>query len=236
MKKIAVLISGQGSNLQAIIEACQTGFIPGKIVTVISNKIDSFGLERAESAGIPSRVFLRQDFASNLDMDKAIGDYLDDLNVDLIVLAGYMKILTKPFTQRFAGKILNIHPSLLPKYPGKPFTQRFAGKILNIHPSLLPKYPGIHTYQRALENGESEHGTTVHFVNEEIDGGAIVLQAKVPIFPDDTIEEIELRTREQEYNIYPLVIKWFIEDRLKLIENQAYLDGKLLPPNGYAYE
>ena len=212
MKKIAVLISGQGSNLQAIIEACQTGFIRGKIVTVISNKIDSFGLERAESADIPSRVFLRQDFASNLDMDKAIGDYLEDLNVDLIVLAGYMKILTKPFTQRFAGKILNIHPS------------------------LLPKYPGLHTYQRALENGDSEHGTTVHFVNEEIDGGAIVLQAKVPIFPGDTVEEIELRTREQEYNIYPLVIKWFIEDRLKLIENQAYLDGKLLPPNGYAYE
>ena len=181
-------------------------------MTVISNKIDSFGLERAERAGIPSRVFLRQDFASNLDMDKAIGDYLDDLNVDLIVLAGYMKILTKPFTQRFAGKILNIHPS------------------------LLPKYPGLHTYQRALENGDSEHGTTVHFVNEEIDGGAIVLQAKVPIFPGDIAEEIELRTREQEYNIYPLVIKWFIEDRLKLIENQAYLDGKLLPPNGYAYE
>ena len=212
MKKIAVLISGQGSNLQAIIETCQTGFIRGKIVTVISNKIDSFGLERAESADIPSRVFLRQDFSSNLDMDKAIGDYLKDLNVDLIVLAGYMKILTKPFTQRFAGKILNIHPS------------------------LLPKYPGLHTYQRALENGDSEHGTTVHFVNEEIDGGAIVLQAKVPIFPGDTVEEIELRTREQEYNIYPLVIKWFIEDRLKLIENQAYLDGKLLPPNGYAYE
>ena len=212
MKKIAVLISGQGSNLQAIIEACQTGFIPGKIGTVISNKIDSFGLERAKSAAIPNRVFLRQDFTSNLDMDKAIGDYLEDLNVDLIVLAGYMKILTKPFTQRFAGKILNIHPS------------------------LLPKYPGLHTYQRALENGDSEHGTTVHFVNEEIDGGAIVLQAKVPIFPGDTVEEIELRTREQEYNIYPLVIKWFIEDRLKLIENQAYLDGKLLPPNGYAYE
>ena len=212
MKKIAVLISGQGSNLQAIIEACQTDFIPGKIVTVISNKIDSLGLERAESAGIPSQVFLRQDFTSNLDMDKAIGDYLEDLNVDLIVLAGYMKILTKPFTQRFAGKILNIHPS------------------------LLPKYPGLDTYQRALENGDSEHGTTVHFVNEEIDGGAIVLQAKVPIFPGDTVEEIELRTREQEYLIYPLVIKWFVEDRLKLIENQAYLDGKQLPPNGYANE
>ena len=212
MKKIAVLISGQGSNLQAIIEACQTGFILGKVVTVISNKIDSFGLECAESAGIPNRVFLRQDFTSNLDMDKAIGDYLEELNVDLIVLAGYMKILTKPFTQRFTGKILNIHPS------------------------LLPKYPGLHTYQRALENGDSEHGTTVHFVNEEIDGGAIVLQAKVPIFPGDTVEEIELRTREQEYHIYPLVIKWFVEERLKLIENQAYLDGKPLPQNGYANE
>ena len=212
MKKIAVLISGQGSNLQAIIEACQTGFILGKIVTVISNKIDSFGLERAESASIPSRVFLRQDFVSNLDMDKAIGDYLDDINVDLIVLAGYMKILTKPFTQRFAGKILNIHPS------------------------LLPKYPGLHTYQRALENGESEHGTTVHFVNEEIDGGAIVLQAKVPIFPGDTVEEIELRTREQEYNIYPLVIKWFIEERLKLENGIAYLDASPLPISGYAAE
>lgn len=181
-------------------------------MTVISNKIDSFGLVRAKSAGIPSRVFLRQDFTSNLDMDKAIGDYLEDLNVDLIVLAGYMKILTKPFTQRFTGKILNIHPS------------------------LLPKYPGLHTYQRALENDDSEHGTTVHFVNEEIDGGAIVLQAKVPIFSGDTVEEIELRTREQEYLIYPLVIKWFVEDRLKLIENQAYLDGKQLPPNGYANE
>ena len=211
MKKIAVLISGQGSNLQAIIEACQTGF-PGKVVTVISNKIDSFGLERAESAGIPSRVFLRQDFTSNLDMDKAIGDYLDDIHVDLLVLAGYLQILTTPFTQRFAGKILNIHPS------------------------LLPKYPGLDTYQRALENGDSEHGTTVHFVNEKVDSGAIVLQAKVPIFPGDTVEEIELRTREQEYHIYPLVIKWFVEDRLKLIENQAYLDSKPLPQNGYANE
>ena len=181
-------------------------------MTVISNKIDSFGLERAESAGIPSQVFLRQDFTSNLDMDKAIGDYLEDLNVDLIVLAGYMKILTKPFTQRFAGKILNIHPS------------------------LLPKYPGLDTYQRALENGDSEHGTTVHFVNEEIDGGAIVLQAKVPIFPGDTVEEIELRTREQEYNIYPLVIKWFIEDRLKLENGIAYLDASPLPTSGYAAE
>ena len=145
-------------------------------------------------------------------MDDAIGDYLQSLAVDLIVLAGYMKILT-------------------PK-----FTQRFAGKILNIHPSLLPKYAGLNTYQRAIEAGDNEHGTTVHFVNEEVDGGAIVLQAKVPIFPEDSIEEVEARTREQEYQIYPLVIKWFTEGRLELRNKMAYLDGKLLPKQGYAAE
>ncbi len=145
-------------------------------------------------------------------MDDAIGDYLQSLAVDLIVLAGYMKILT-------------------PK-----FIQRFAGKILNIHPSLLPKYAGLNTYQRAVEAGDNEHGTTVHFVNEEVDGGAIVLQAKVPIFPEDSIEEVEARTREQEYQIYPLVIKWFTEGRLELRNQMAYLDGKLLPKQGYAAE
>lgn len=212
MKKIAVLISGQGSNLQTLIDACQTGQIPAKISCVISNKADAYGLIRAQSAGIFSRVFLRADFANNLEMDNAIGDELEKQGVDLIVLAGYMKILTPEFTGRFAGKILNIHPS------------------------LLPKYPGLHTYQRALEAGDTEHGTTVHFVNEEVDGGAIVLQAKVPIFPQDNIEDIEARTREQEYRIYPMVVKWFVEDRLILKNGIAYLDGNPLPAQGYASE
>ncbi|OOF56044.1 phosphoribosylglycinamide formyltransferase [Rodentibacter myodis] len=212
MKKIAVLISGQGSNLQAIIDACETGFIPAKIACVVSNKAEAFGLERAKSAVIPTQVFLRQDFANNAEMDNAIGDYLQSMEVDLIVLAGYMKILTAAFTQRFCSKILNIHPS------------------------LLPKYAGLNTYRRALEAGDTEHGTTVHFVNEEVDGGAIILQAKVPIFPDDNVEEIELRTREQEYRIYPMVIKWFAEDRLCLKDGIAYLDGKPLPKQGYASE
>ncbi|OOF50541.1 phosphoribosylglycinamide formyltransferase [Rodentibacter genomosp. 1] len=212
MKKIAVLISGQGNNLQAIIDACEKGFIPAKIACVISNKNDAFGLERAKSAVIPTGVFLRQNFTNNQEMDSKIGDYLESFDVDLIVLAGYMKILTPNFVQRFNGKIINIHPS------------------------LLPKYPGLNTYQRALEAGDTEHGTTVHFVNEEMDGGAIILQAKVPIFPDDNMEEIELRTREQEYRIYPVVIKWFIEDRLTLKEGIAYLDGKPLPKQGYACE
>ncbi|VEH66094.1 phosphoribosylglycinamide formyltransferase [Rodentibacter pneumotropicus] len=124
---------------------------------MVSNKSDAFGLERAKSAVIPTGVFLRQNFTNNQEMDRKIGDYLESFEVDLIVLAGYMKILTPEFTQRFQGKILNIHPS------------------------LLPKYAGLNTYQRALEAGDTEHGTTVHFVNEEVDGGAIILQAKVPI-------------------------------------------------------
>lgn len=212
MKKIAVLISGQGTNLQTIIDACHSGDIPAKIACVVSNKADAYGLVRAKQAQIPQAVFLRKNFSNNLEMDDAIGDYLQSLAVDLIVLAGYMKILT-------------------PK-----FIQRFAGKILNIHPSLLPKYAGLNTYQRAVEAGDNEHGTTVHFVNEEVDGGAIVLQAKVPIFPEDSIEEVEARTREQEYQIYPLVIKWFTEGRLELRNKMAYLDGKLLPKQGYAAE
>ncbi|OOF68728.1 phosphoribosylglycinamide formyltransferase [Rodentibacter caecimuris] len=210
MKRIAVLISGQGNNLQALINACKTDFIHAKIVTVISDKENAFGLERARNTAVPTKVFLRKHFADNQEMDRNIGDYLQNLDIDLIVLAGYMKILTQEFVQRFEGKIINIHPS------------------------LLPKYPGINTYQRAMESGDKEHGTTIHFVNEEVDGGAVILQAKVPIFPEDTIEDIELRTREQEYKLYPLAVKWFIEERLKLIAGKAYLDNQLLPPQGYA--
>lgn len=212
MKKIVVLISGQGSNLQAIIDACQRGEIKAQISAVISNKAEAYGLIRAKQAQIPTQVFLRQDFAHNLAMDMAIADYIEQQQADLIVLAGYMKILTAAFTQRFQGKILNIHPS------------------------LLPKYPGLNTYQRAIEAGETEHGTSVHFVNEEVDGGAVILQAKVPIFPEDSPQEVELRVKNQELRIYPLVVQWFVSGRLQLIDQQAYLDQQLLPPQGYALE
>lgn len=212
MKKIVVLISGHGMNLQALIDACKSSYINAEIVGVFSNQSDAFGLQRAKSAGIFHRTFLRSDYVNNLDMDRHIGDEIDNLGADLIVLAGYMKILSAEFTHRFAGKILNIHPS------------------------LLPKYSGLHTYQRAMEAGETEHGITIHFVNEEVDGGAIVLQAKVPIFPEDNITDIEDRVKEQEIRFYPLVIKWFVEGRLKLIDNHAYLDGNRLPPQGYAID
>ena len=212
MKKIVVLISGHGMNLQAMIDACKSSYINAEIVGVFSNQSDAFGLQRAKSAGIFHRTFLRSDYANNLDMDRHIADEIDNLGADLIVLAGYMKILSAEFTHRFAGKILNIHPS------------------------LLPKYSGLHTYQRAIEAGETEHGMTIHFVNEKVDGGAIVLQAKVPIFPEDNITDIEDRVKEQEIRFYPLVIKWFVEGRLKLIDNHAYLDGNRLPPQGYAID
>ena len=212
MKKIVVLISGHGMNLQAMIDACKSSYINAKIVGVFSNQSDAFGLQRAKSAGIFHRTFLRSDYADNLAMDRHIADEIDNLGADLIVLAGYMKILSPEFTQHFAGKILNIHPS------------------------LLPKYSGLHTYQRAMEAGETEHGMTIHFVNEKIDGGAIVLQAKVPIFPEDKITDIEDRVKEQEIRFYPLVIKWFVEGRLRLIDNHAYLDGNHLPPQGYAID
>ncbi|MGR6982145.1 phosphoribosylglycinamide formyltransferase [Testudinibacter sp. P27/CKL/0425] len=210
MIRIAVLISGDGSNLQALIDACANGKINGKIVTVVSNKAEAYGLQRAQQAGIENRTFLRKAYADNQSMDLAIADYLQQQQVDLVVLAGYMKILTAEFIRCFPAKILNIHPS------------------------LLPKYPGLDTYRRAMEAGDQEHGTTVHFVNEIVDGGAIVLQAKVPIFEDDQQQDVVERVKAQELQIYPLVVAWFAEGRLRLQDGKAYLDNQPLAENGYA--
>lgn len=210
MIRIAVLISGDGSNLQALIDACANGKINGKIVTVVSNKAEAYGLQRAQQAGIENRTFLRKAYPDNQAMDLAIADYLQQQQVDLVVLAGYMKILTAEFIRRFPAKILNIHPS------------------------LLPKYPGLDTYRRAMEAGDQEHGTTVHFVNEIVDGGAIVLQAKVPIFEDDQQQDVVERVKAQELQIYPLVVAWFAEGRLHLQDGKAYLDNQPLAENGYA--
>ncbi|WP_392560623.1 phosphoribosylglycinamide formyltransferase [Orbus mooreae] len=209
MKNIVVLVSGSGSNLQAIIDACATKHINGNIVAVISNKPDVYALKRAKNSHIPTHVINHKDYLSREAFDQVVAKQIDVYQPDLIVLAGYMRILTPEFVKHYAGKMLNIHPS------------------------LLPKYPGLHTHKRAIEAGDQEHGTTVHFVTEELDGGPIILQAKVPIFADDTEQDVIDRVLVQEHQIYPLVIKWFCDNRLSMQQGKAYLDNKEIPLSGY---
>ena len=207
---IVVLISGNGSNLQAIIDACKVNKIKGTVRAVFSNKADAFGLERAKEAGIPTHVLSANDFANRDAFDKQLIAEIDNYTPDVVVLAGFMRILSPTFVEHYAEKLLNIHPS------------------------LLPKYPGLHTHRQALENGDKEHGTSVHFVTDELDGGPVILQARVPVFAGDTEDDVTARVQTQEHAIYPLVISWFVDGRLKMRDNAAWLDGKRLPPQGYA--
>lgn len=210
MKKIVVLISGSGTNLQAIMDACQAGKINAEICAVYSNKSDALGLSRAQEAGIPTFVIQPENYINREDYDHALQQAIDSHDTDLLVLAGYMRILTADFVRHYRGKIINIHPS------------------------LLPKYPGLHTHRKAMENGDQEHGTSVHFVTEQLDGGPVILQAKVPIFADDHENDVVERIKTQEHDIYPVVIDWFISSRLQMVGNNAQLDGKVLPEHGYA--
>lgn len=208
--RIAVLISGKGSNLQALIDACTAGQVQGQIVGVVSNRADAYGLQRAAEAAIPQAVLSNQTFATREAYDQALIELLDQWQPDLIVMAGFMRILTPEFIRHYAGRMLNIHPS------------------------LLPAYPGINTHAKALAAGDSVHGATVHFVTEDLDAGPIVLQAQVPIFADDDINALAERVQTQEHRIYPLTINWFCEGRLKMHTGQAWLDGEKLPARGYA--
>ena len=212
MKNIVVLISGNGSNLQALINACNDGRIRGRISAVFSNKANAYGLERAAQDGIPAHGLDPKSYADRASFDLALAQAIDHYQPDLLVLAGYMRILSAEFVQHYAGRMLNIHPS------------------------LLPKYPGLHTHRQALENGDQEHGTSVHFVTEELDGGPVILQAKVPIFSEDSEEDVVERVQTQEHSIYPLVVSWFTDGRLAMRDNAAWLDGKRLPAQGYAAE
>jgi phosphoribosylglycinamide formyltransferase-1 len=210
MKSIVVLISGSGSNLQAIIDACAAGFIAGRISAVISNKTGVFGLERAAEAAIPAIVLDHKAYPDRQSYDAALQQAIDSYQPDLVVLAGFMRILTAEFVGHYQGRLLNIHPS------------------------LLPKYQGLHTHQRALEAGDTEHGCSVHFVTAELDGGPVVLQAKVPIFTGDDATQIAERVHEQEHRIYPLVVRWFCQGRLQQQTDKALLDGQILSDHGYA--
>ncbi|EKN3346311.1 phosphoribosylglycinamide formyltransferase [Yersinia ruckeri] len=210
MKKIVILISGQGSNLQALIDAQQQGRLSGTICAVFSNHSQAYGLERAAQAAIPAHALDAKSFPDRASFDLALAQAIDAYQPDLLVLAGYMRILSPAFVQHYAGRMLNIHPS------------------------LLPKYPGLHTHRQAIDNGDSEHGTSVHFVTEELDGGPVILQAKVPIFAEDSEDEVIQRVQVQEHSIYPLVVGWFSEGRLEMRDNAAWLDGNKLPLQGYA--
>lgn len=211
---IVVLISGSGTNLQAIIDTCKSGKIKGSINAVISNKANVYGLERAAKENINQHVLSHKDFNTREDYDKALIQVIDQYQPDVVVLAGFMRILTAQFVEQYQGKLINIHPS------------------------LLPKYQGLNTHQRALDAKDQEHGCSVHFVTEELDGGPVILQAKVPVFADDTADILAQRVHVQEHQIYPMVVKWMCEGRLKMIELNgqfnAYLDNELLPQQGYA--
>ncbi|KID58678.1 phosphoribosylglycinamide formyltransferase [Pseudoalteromonas luteoviolacea] len=209
--RIVVLISGSGSNLQAIIDHCQSGNINGEIVTVISNKADAYGLTRAEQAGIKTNVLSHKDYDSREAYDEQLAKLIDSCKPDLVVLAGFMRILT---------------PNLV---------QKFKGKMLNIHPSLLPKYQGLNTHQRAIDANDAYHGASVHFVTEELDGGPVIVQAKVAILPEDSAETLAKRVHEQEHVIYPLVVKWFSEHRLTMEADYAVFDKHPLPAQGVDY-
>lgn len=209
-KRIVVLISGSGTNLQAIINACKSQYINGKVVGVLSNKADVFGLTRAENANIATSVLSHKEFDSRDAYDVQLVKEVGAFKPDLVILAGFMRILTAEFVQHFQGRLLNIHPS------------------------LLPKYQGLNTHQRAIDAGDEEHGVSVHFVTEELDGGPVILQAKVPVFAGDNADDLAARVHEQEHRIYPLVVKWFCEQRLTMSEECAKLDNQALPEHGYA--
>jgi len=198
--RIVVLISGNGSNLQAIIDAIDAKQISAEVVAVVSNKADALGLQRARSANIPTQVLSYTDFNDRQKYDQALMACIDQYQPQLIVLAGFMRILTDRFVNHYLGRMLNIHPS------------------------LLPKYKGLNTHQRVLETGDKEHGATVHFVIPELDSGPIVLQGKIPVLATDTEQQLAQRIHEIEHEIYPQAVKWFAEGRLKLSDNKVLLD------------
>jgi len=200
----AILISGSGTNLQAFVDAVQDKALDLDIALVLSNRADAAGLERARKAGIPTACISNIEFADREQFDAALAVELDRVNADLIILAGFMRILTAAFVAHFEGRILNIHPS------------------------LLPAYPGLHTHQRVIDAGDAWHGSTVHFVTAKLDGGPPIIQARVPVMPDDDADTLAARVLNVEHQIYPQAATLIAAGRLKYRDGSAWLDGELL--------
>jgi phosphoribosylglycinamide formyltransferase-1 len=192
MKNIVILISGRGSNMEAVVRAAQAEGWPARIAAVISNKADAKGLDFAKQHGIATAVVSNKDFASREAFDVALQEVIDGFAPDLVVLAGFMRILTPPFVAHYEGRMLNIHPS------------------------LLPLFPGLHTHQQAIDAGVKEHGATVHFVTAELDHGPMVAQAIVPVLPGDTEDSLAARVLVQEHTLYPRAVRLFVEGRLSI--------------------
>ncbi|HET7587266.1 MAG TPA: phosphoribosylglycinamide formyltransferase [Gammaproteobacteria bacterium] len=208
MLRLVVMISGNGSNLQAIIDAIARGDVAAELVAVVSDKADAFGLERARKAGVPTRAVAPREYAGRSAWRADLLKTVDSFSPDLVVLAGFMRILDDAFVAHFSGRMINIHPS------------------------LLPALRGLHTHRRALAEQLAHHGTSVHFVTSELDGGPVILQARVPVNADDDETVLTARVQAAEHVIYPRVIQWFAAGRVKLYDNQVFMDGERLaaPP------
>lgn len=202
--RLVVLISGRGSNLQAILDQAASGELPADVVAVISNRPGVLGLERARRAGVPALELDHKNFADRSSFESALIESIDRYQPDLVILAGFMRVLT-------AG-----------------FTDHYRGRIFNIHPSLLPKFRGLHTHERALAAGATEHGASIHFVTAELDGGPVIVQARVPVLPGDDPDTLAARVLEQEHRLYPQAIRWFAAGRLRLDGERVWFDGQPL--------
>ncbi|MCB4361161.1 phosphoribosylglycinamide formyltransferase [Quatrionicoccus australiensis] len=203
MKNIVILISGRGSNMEALIAARDAGNLPVNIAAVISNRPDAQGLETAKKAGIATHYLDHKAFAGREAFDAALAECIDGFAPDLVVLAGFMRILSEGFVRHYEGRLMNIHPS------------------------LLPSFPGLHTHQRALEEGVRIHGCTVHFVTPTLDHGPVIIQAAVPVLDADDEDALAARILVQEHKIYPQAVRWFAEDRLRLENGRVRLSTAL---------
>lgn len=207
MKSIVILISGRGSNMESLFKAVASGSVPARITAVLSNRPDARGLETAAAHGVPTRVVDHKQYADRVAFDAAMAEAIDAFAPDLVVLAGFMRILSDGFVQHYAGRLINIHPS------------------------LLPSFPGLHTHRRALEEGVRIHGCTVHFVTPALDHGPVIVQAAVPVLDGDDEASLAARVLAQEHRVYPLAVRWFAEERLRLVDGRVELD---VPQDGDA--
>lgn len=198
---VVVLISGSGSNLQALIDGAADGTLPVSIRAVISNRADAYGLVRAADAGIPTHVVDHRGFDDSRAFGAALREHIDRYAPELVVLAGFMRIL---------------HPD---------FVSHYKGRLINLHPSLLPKYPGLDTHRRALESGDRVHGASVHFVTDELDAGPVIIQGRVPVDPVDTAESLQQKVHAVEHRILPAAVRWIAQNRVTIAGDRVLLDG-----------